>query len=119
MSYFGKKALVWWDYNEHSKEKASRYANSNPEMQLEILNKWYPKGMKFRKMRDDRVYEITNYIQIQKIWFIEYNVVAEITHEKFQYSQYMNPVIIIPLEEFSNPLKRNNKIDRLLKYPND
>ena len=41
MSTFGKKAFENWDYEN---EDARRYLNTNKDLQLKILEKWYPKG---------------------------------------------------------------------------
>ena len=41
MSTFGKKALLNWDYRSIEKK---RFNNSDKNLQLEILKKWYPIG---------------------------------------------------------------------------
>ena len=41
MSTFGKKALLNWDYSSIEKK---RFNNSDKNLQLEILKKWYPIG---------------------------------------------------------------------------
>jgi len=44
MSTFGKKAINRWDYT-YSKENLDRFRKSPVEIQLQILEKWYPIGM--------------------------------------------------------------------------
>jgi hypothetical protein len=44
MSTFGKKALLSWDYKSND---TKRFLNSSKEIQLAILEKWYPIGDKF------------------------------------------------------------------------
>jgi len=48
MSTFGKKALIWWNY-EYSKEGVTRFNHTDSELQLEILKKWYPIGSSCRE----------------------------------------------------------------------
>jgi hypothetical protein len=44
MSTFGKRAIKKWDYNG-DKFQANRFNKSPKEIQLAILEKWYPIGM--------------------------------------------------------------------------
>jgi hypothetical protein len=60
MSTFGKKALLSWDYNSDDKQ---RFLNSNEDIQLEILKKWYPIGEKFYTKSLNDEYIITEYIK--------------------------------------------------------
>ncbi len=59
MSTYGKKALEKWDYLERD---GGRFNHSNMNVQLAILEKWYPIGMevhiwnKFRK--DWNMYDV-------------------------------------------------------------
>lgn len=48
MSTFGKKALVWWDYES---EEYIRFRHTPEEVQLKILEKWYPIGSKCAENR--------------------------------------------------------------------
>jgi hypothetical protein len=50
MSTFGRKSLVWWDYENRSKENAIRFNHSPMDIQLSILEKWYPIGTKCNYM---------------------------------------------------------------------
>jgi len=46
MSKFGKKAIKYWDYLNTSKEHFIRFLNSDKNIQSEILEKWFPIGMR-------------------------------------------------------------------------
>ena len=50
MSTFGKKALIWWNYDDHSKQNIIRFNHTNDELQLDILKKWYPIGSRCREV---------------------------------------------------------------------
>jgi hypothetical protein len=118
MSYFGKKALVWWDYENHTKENVTRFNHSNLEIQHQILEKWYPKGMLFKRENDSTTYRINEYVKGLVGWLIEYKPVDEFEKVKFSISQSSNvihPLIIFPLNESILPIKRSSKLNRLLK----
>jgi hypothetical protein len=118
MSYFGKKALVWWDYENNTKENVTRFNHSNLEIQHQILEKWYPKGMLFKRENDSKTYRINEYVKGLVGWLIEYEPVDKIEKMKFSISKISNtihPVIISPLIESVLPIKRDNKLSRLLK----
>ena len=44
MSTFGRKALIWWDYENRSKQNSIRFNHTPMDIQLSILEKWYPIG---------------------------------------------------------------------------
>lgn len=46
MSTFGKKALIWWNYEYTN---AIRFNHTDSELQLEILKKWYTVGSRCRE----------------------------------------------------------------------
>lgn len=116
MSYFGKKSLIWWDYEDHTKENALRYIHTNEELQLNILKKWYPKSMLFMKKNDDSTYRVENYKLVNHAWLVEYQ---KEVYNKIHFDT-INPVLILPLPESVLPLKRGYRLDRILKsikYP--
>lgn len=41
MSTFGRKALIWWNYDDVDK---TRFTHTPDDMQLKLLEKWYPIG---------------------------------------------------------------------------
>jgi len=81
MSTYGRKSLVWWDFDDHSKISAIRYNHTPKEVQLKILQKWYPIGLTFTKYylagfwnRSSKrsKYIITKHVESSAGWFIEY-----------------------------------------------
>lgn len=50
MSTFGKKYLRKWDYFNHTMVEKRRFNSTPMDFQLELLNKWYPIGMKVHKV---------------------------------------------------------------------
>ena len=46
MSTFGNKALIWWDYQTRDRAALLRFNATPKPLQLQILEKWYPIGMK-------------------------------------------------------------------------
>lgn len=50
MSTFGKKYLRKWDYFNHTMVEKRRFNSTDKDFQLELLNKWYPIGMKVHKV---------------------------------------------------------------------
>lgn len=117
MSTFGKKSLVWWDYDNHSKENATRFNHTPEEIQLNILEKWYPIGMRFKKdesFRSDTIYKIKGYIKMYNGWTVDFESVVP---SKYFYtsSKNINPVFIIPERDCIIPLKREYKLERLFR----
>lgn len=116
MSTFGKKSLIWWDYNDHSKENAIRFNHSSDEIQLKILEKWYPIGMRFKRSDgyNKSIYVIKNYIKVYWGWSIEFDTV-EVSKYLYQDNKNINPVNIIPEPDCLIPLKREYKLERLFR----
>lgn len=117
MSTFGKKALIWWDYENHSKECALRYNHTPPEIQLQILHKWYPIGMKFKNINNWGIMKgyntVINYEQNNAgIYLIKYK--SDIHNETY----LQNPVLTHPEENFLKALKRQYKIEKLFNFGN-
>ena len=46
MSTFGNKALIWWDYYKRDRPELLRFNSTPKDLQLKILEKWYPINMK-------------------------------------------------------------------------
>jgi len=119
MSTFGKKSLVWWDYDNHSKENATRFNHTPEEIQLKILEKWYPIGMIFKKddgfgKRIDIIYKIEGYVKMYQGWTIAFEPVEP---NKYLYSsnKNINPVFIMPEKDCLIPLKREYKLEKILR----
>lgn len=117
MSFYGKKALVWWDYNDFSKESLIRYAHTNEEKQLEILKKWYPIGTKIRTYNilgsnfSKTIWEIDGYEKMQWGWALSYKN-DDVTKAPFY--KPLNPHRCKVLEEYQIKIKREHKLNRIL-----
>lgn len=128
MSFYGKKALVWWDYNDFSKESLIRYAHTDEEKQLEILKKWYPIGTKIRTYNilggdfSKTIWEIDGYEKTQWGWALSYkndndceNVKVWLHRGKTKpFYRPLNPHRCKVLEEYQIKIKREHKLNRIL-----
>lgn len=122
MSTFGKKALVWWDYDDHSKGNAIRYLHTPLELQLKILEKWYPFGLRFKKDKgwgplhqNNTIYEIIGYQQFQTFWGINAKIIEGGRSIYFKSDDFINPVTILVEEESVKTIKREYKLERILR----
>jgi len=43
--YIWKEALTWWNYHDSDRAAVLRFNLTPKELQLKILEKWYPIGM--------------------------------------------------------------------------
>ena len=129
MSTFGKKSLCWWDYNDHSKENAIRYQHTPNDLQLKILEMWYPVGARFKISTKysnytivSDLFEIKSYVEHLGSWSIDYQHVDIGKRVASNYSSRftsgtitpINPVYIEIEPETLVPLKRGFKLDKLL-----
>ena len=95
MSTFGKKALLNWNYNSGDTQ---RYFNTDKELQLEILKKWYPVGEFF--LYKNNLVKIANYILKFDSYFLVYTpeLYKDIRHES-------SPMVLRPTKEFLRDIK--------------
>ena len=70
MSTFGNKALIWWDYHTRDRAALLRFNSTPKDIQIKILEKWYPIGMKVGLGPDKYDYEIVEYIQHFTYWSV-------------------------------------------------
>ena len=123
MSTFGKKALVWWDYEDHSKINAVRYLHTPLDLQLKILEKWYPIGLRFRRdkgwgplNKDSTIYEIIGYQQFQTFWGINSRLIEGRDYSlRTSQGSFINPVTILVEEDSVRTIKREYKLERILR----
>ena len=122
MSTFGKKALVWWDYDDHSKGNAIRYLHTPLDLQLKILEKWYPLGLRFKKDKgwgplhqDNTIYEIIGYKQFQTFWGINAKIIEGRSSVYFKSDDFINPVTILVEEDSVKTIRREYKLERILR----
>ena len=114
MSTFGKKSLVWWDYqNSHSRDNVIRYNHTPIKHQLEILNKWYPIGMQVKV--DKYLYKIVDYVQtnMASVWYLKLEVIDP-PHRFVSDELTKHPLQIKPLDSEITQLRRDIKLNRLL-----
>lgn len=121
MSTFGKKALVWWDYENHTKENATRFNHTSLDIQKAILEKWYPIGTRFTKQAffggtDPNTYKITDHILTLIGYQIKYDIVEYKRATYKMGEDPLNPVSIMVIESDKMGLKRDYKIERILKW---
>ena len=114
MSTFGKKALIWWDYHNRDRAELLRFNSTPKDIQLQILEKWYPIGMMVGLGSDRYNYEIVEYIS--HLTFFQVKVILRSEGSLFNSMGYIrNPLALNPSPEWEKQLKRQYKIDRLLK----
>lgn len=116
MSTFGKRALKKWDYNG-DKFQANRFNKSPKEIQLAILEKWYPIGMTcerkdyFGKWQPG--YTITGYsehltyysVETRRNWLI--GNMKSVTNDTFP------PLALKPDENWLKIERRDEKLNKL------
>ena len=119
MSTFGKKALVWWDYEDHSKINAVRYLHTPLDLQLKIIEKWYPIGLRFRRDKGWgplHIYEIIGYQQFQTFWGINSRLIEGRDYSlRTSQGSFINPVTILVEEDSVRTIKREYKLERILR----
>jgi len=127
MSTFGKKSLCWWDYSDHSKENAIRYQHTPNDLQLKILEMWYPVGARFKISTKysnytivSDLFEIKSYVEHLGSWSIDYqHVDIGKRVARFRTITPINPVYIAMEPETLVPLKRGFRLDKLLNFKKD
>lgn len=116
MSFYGKKALIWWNYDV-SHESCTRYAHSSEELQLKILEKWYPIGTKIQTYNSifnnfsNTIWTIKEYTKVSWGWAIVYDNPDKV---KSQIDRPINPHRCRVIEEDKKRIKREHKINRIL-----
>lgn len=117
MSFYGKKALIWWNYDT-SQEASIRYAHSSEELQLKILEKWYPIGTRIQtynsstnKFFSKTIWTIKVYTKTGWGWTIVYDNPDKV---KSQIDRPINPHRCQVIEEDKQRIKREHKLNRIL-----
>jgi hypothetical protein len=116
MSQFGKKSLSWWDWNGYLTDKKfiQKWNHTPKEIQLELLKKWYPIGMKGRcilvgyNKPSETKYEITGYLEHS--WGYQ----LDIDYVDSNYRKDCHPVKFIPETEDKNRILRELRLNKLL-----
>jgi len=111
MSKFGKKALIYWDYT-YSKEKSIRFNHTPLELQLKILEKWYPIGIKLNKLNiDSTEYELIGYQKL--LCGTVYNIKVKYLYNNSIYETYHNTILFKPTDGYIKMLLRDEKLSKL------
>lgn len=113
MSTFGKKALILWDYNSNGDKLTNlRFINTDIDLQLKILEKWYPIGTKVQKWNwllkryNGDVWTIEKYEMFNNHW--------RLSLIKDSYSDYLIPTMCQPTPEEINRIIREIKLNKLI-----
>jgi hypothetical protein len=118
MSTFGKKALIWWDYDVCKQEKPdlNRFNNSPENIQLSILEKYYPIGMECKVWRnmwnveESKInYFIRNYEKLQAGYRLRLSTSGIVMSDTY------HPMRVCPTDNWRTMLKRESKLDRILE----
>jgi hypothetical protein len=113
VSTFGKKSLVWWDYNDRERESLRRFNLTPKPLQLQILEKWYPVGMLCGLQSGKSNYKNLEYVE-HTTW---YSVRVELISEGSLLNgmrNLKNPLSLYPESTYEKQIKRSQKIDRLV-----
>lgn len=118
MSTFGKRALKKWDYNG-DKEQTIRFNKSPKEIQLAILEKWYPIGMTCERKdyfgKWEAGYTITGYSEHQTYYSVETRREWRIVNMKSVQEGTFPPLALKPDDNWVKMINRENTIDIILK----
>ena len=113
MSTFGNKALIWWDYHTRGRDALLRFNSTPKDIQLQILQKWYPIGMKIG-LGDGRYnYEISEHTEHMTFWNVKVVLKAESSIMN-NMSSNRNPLALFPDPLWEKQIKRQQKITRLV-----
>lgn len=118
MSTFGKKALNKWDYT-HTKENMMRFNKTPIELQLQILEKWYPIGTICHKWnwllkRYEAELNIKNYtLMVGDYYNIETSKDVKLGDKNYKMSETYHPLQLYPKENDLKRILRDQKLKRL------
>ncbi len=118
MSTFGKKSLIWWNYEDHSRESALRFNHTPTNIQLSILEKWYPIGSKcyiYRSWSGNKkfTYEIIGYDK--RNTYCDNHIIKIQTFDTFDKKiETINPVRLVISPDDIIKIKRESKLNRII-----
>ena len=130
MSTFGKKALIWWDYDVCKQEKPdlTRFDHSPENIQLAILEKYYPIGIKCKLwktmwgIKEEPIdYTIKSYVKTMVGYRLELDRSSDILtsagSNKITYkSMYTyHPMRVCPNDDWRVMLRRESKLEKIFK----
>lgn len=106
MSTFGKKSLAWWNYHDQSRDNVRRFNFTDKDMQLQILNKWYPIGFKLYEHSFGKTWEVVGYQQNMVGWLLDL--------KSGDYKTQKHPLTLKPVKESEMEIKRQIKLEKIL-----
>jgi hypothetical protein len=121
MSTFGKKALKWWNYNINGDKLTNkRFINTDTDLQLQILEKWYPVGTKvyiwnwlLKKYNVD-IWTIEKYEMVNGYWSIW--IYSETKYDR--YNKTILPTTCQPIPEERKKIIRDIKLNKIFNETN-
>lgn len=121
MSTFGKRALKKWDYtgDKFGEDKflSKRFNNSPKEIQLAILEKWYPIGMTCTRKDHfgawQEGYTITGYSEQLTYYSVETKRNWLIMGVKAVQDGTFSPLQLRPDENWMKVQRRDDRLDKL------
>ena len=116
MSTFGKRALKKWNYFG-DKFQSLRFNNSPKEIQLAILEKWYPIGMTCKKKDHFQTwhsgYTITGYVDHLTYYSIETRRDYMIGNQKAVSNATFTPYQLAPDDNWLKVQTRDKKLESI------
>jgi hypothetical protein len=117
MSTYGKKALKWWIYPpQGNRDSSIRYNHTPKDLQLQILEKWYPIGMQVSipTFSGEEIWEIIEHKETN--W--GYTLIIKCIESKNNFSigkkTDRHPIATKPTKKIEIKLKRDIKINKII-----
>lgn len=118
MSTFGKKAINWWTYDNHEKTDVTRWLHTPRDVQLKILKKWFPIGMKVIKYSrywnryEKTMYEVIGYSERRGYLALKVDSDNKLASTD---SPDIIPVMAKPIDEDYYKIKREIKLNKIFR----
>ena len=106
MSTYGKKAMVYWEYEEkNTQEELYRFNHTTHNIQEEIIKRWYPIGLtcqQYSKVSKKYYgsYRLIGYVKMAYGWRVE-------VVDKNGYINTLHPGVLRPDKEWIREEKLN------------
>jgi hypothetical protein len=106
MSTYGKKAMVYWEYEEkNTQEELYRFNHTTHNIQEEIIKRWYPIGLTCQQYSKNKKeyygsFTITKCVKMAYGWRIE-------VIDKNGYINTLHPGVLRPDKEWIREEKLN------------
>jgi hypothetical protein len=113
VSTFGNKALIWWNYHTRDRAALLRFNTTPKDLQLKILEKWYPIDMMVGLGDDKYKYKIIKYVDHLTFYSIKVELISEGSLLN-KMTSTRNPLSLFPDPMWEKQIKRQQKITRLV-----